>query len=158
MRMPRLFIPVGVPGCGKSTYAERVMNNVVVLSTDYSRARMVEAGLLESVSDMSRNNEVFDRFHEDIEDRLMNGIDVYADATNLRDFARERLRKIAEKTEAETIVLFFHNVTQAVSRNIRRERVVPADVMVNMLGQYEKARRDIPQEDYTIVIDIEGVS
>lgn len=158
--MARLFIPVGIPGCGKSTYAERVLDsdNLKVLETDAIRAEMVEEGLLESVSDMSKNEAVFDRFHLDISEALTSDYDVYADATNLRDFARQRLRVLAEEDGAETVLLFFHNVTQAVSRNVKRERVVPADVMVRMLEQYEKARRDIPQEQYTIVINIESIS
>lgn len=156
--MPKLFIPVGIPGCGKTTLANRVLlhTNLRIVSTDDIREDMVKLGLLEDVGDMSRNEEVFDVFHARIEDHLLDNFDVVADATNLRDFAREKLRAIAERTHAETILLVFTNPSVAVHRNQRRSRVVPAEAMVKMLGQYEKALQDIPSETYGVVVNIDG--
>lgn len=158
--MPKLFIPVGIPGCGKTTFVARILmhNNLKVVETDDIRAEMVGEDLLQSVSDMSRNDEVFRRFHQRIEDHLLDGFDVYADSTALRDFARAKFRDIAERVGAETHLLVFTNLTSAVNRNAKRQRVVPGDVMVSMIGQYEKALRDIPQESYTTITYIESIS
>ena len=146
---PKLIIPIGIPGCGKSTYGEQFLHNhVFVVSTDVIRSDMVEDGELESVSDMSQNDEVFRRYHELIETYLEAGVDIYADATNLRDFARERLYKIADKTNAKVHVIVFTNLSEAIRRNLNRSRVVQPEVMGSMLEQYEKALRALPNEPH----------
>lgn len=156
--MSKLFIPAGIPGCGKSTLATRVLNhtNLRIVEADAIRLEMTAEGLLEGVDDMSCNKEVFVRWHARIENHLLDGLDVYADATNLRDFAREKLRGIAERTGAETHLLVFTNPSVAVHRNLKRDRVVPPEAMVNMLEQYERALQDIPSETYSTVTYIEG--
>lgn len=156
--MPKLFIPVGIPGCGKTTLANRVLmhNNLRVVGTDDIREELVQDGLLKDVHDMSQNKEVFKRFYERIDDHLLDHFDVVADATNLRDFAREELRNLAERVGAETHLLVFTNPSVAVRRNLKRERVVAAEAMVRMLGQYEKALQDISTETYATVTYIEA--
>ncbi len=153
--MSKLFIPVGLPGCGKSTFAERVMANMNfhIYSTDQIRERLTG-----DARTQTSNDQVFDLFHESIEDSLRYGANVYADATNLRDFARERLRKMSGYIAVTTHVLVFTNTAQAVERNLKRDRVVPPDVMVRFIAQFEQALRDIPSEGYDTVTYIKGVS
>lgn len=157
--MPKLIIPVGIPGCGKSTlFSAFNHTNMRCVETDGIREEMVKAGRLKSVNDMSCNSEVFDKFYERITDHLLDGFDVYADATNLQPFARGQLVDCADQAHAETLLLVFTNPSVAVTRNQKRERVVPADAMVRMLEQYEKALKAIPDEQYGRVIYIEGVA
>src|ERR1035437_5022097 len=118
--MSKLFIPVGLPGCGKSTFAKLL---------DAIRERLTgDAGIQTS------NDQVFAEYHSYIEHWLRYD-NIYADATNLRDYARENLYKIADRVQyadrvpVETHVLVFTNTVQAVERNLKRERVVPPDVM-----------------------------
>jgi predicted kinase len=150
--MPKLFIPVGIPGCGKSTWAETFMpSSLSIRSTDAIRAT------LGNVQDQSKNDEVFSRFHASIRNDLVAGRNVYADATNLRDFARDRLRSVVyaangdrlaldRPADVEMHLLVFSNPDQAVARNLKRERVVPPEAMERMLDQYEQFRLDLPDE------------
>lgn len=158
--MAKLYIPVGIPGCGKSTLAEIFCPHYTqhIVSTDQIRERMVVTGDLESVNDMSRNNEVFERYHNDIEFYLHRCDNVFADATNLRDFARKELREISERYNVETHVIVFNNLLEAIERNKNRDRVVPTDVINKMLEYFEVALRDIPQEGYTSITYIESMS
>lgn len=146
---PKLHIPVGIPGCGKSTFG--ALLGAEIVSTDAIRARMGD------VNDQSNNDVVFQRYHAEITRALVDGWNVYADATNLRDFARAKLREIAERTGATTHAWVFINTGQAVVRNGGRERVVPNDVMQRMIAQFEKAERDMLRENYTTVTHIDGV-
>jgi predicted kinase len=151
--MNRLIIPVGLPGCGKSSFA--VNFGIPVVSTDQIRAE--EFG---DVNDMSNNDAVFELYHARIEEGLFEeGLDatVYADATNLRDFARRKLLDIAYRMGAESHVLLFTNTQQAVIRNTQRERRVPDDVMVRFVYQLEEALKDVPLEGYTSVTCIDGI-
>jgi predicted kinase len=155
----KLFILVGIPGCGKTTYAKTLRHpKLRVVSTDQIREIMVQQGILGDINDMSANKEVFARFHDAVDYDLKAGFDCVADATNLRDFARARLCDIVQAHDAETHVIVFNNLGEAVSRNMKRDRVVPAEAMGNMLEQHEKALRDIPQETYTSVVYIESLA
>jgi predicted kinase len=97
---PALYIPVGIPGCGKSTFAEKVLPLAHVISTDKIRAALGD------VTDQSQNDLVFERFHTTVRDYLelsLPGAMIYADATNLTRSAREILRAIAADTRSPFI-------------------------------------------------------
>jgi predicted kinase len=149
--MTTLWIPVGIPGCGKSTFAQTL--DAIMISSDKIREEVAE-----SVDDQSKNQDVFGIFHERIDNALLKGYDVFADATNLRDFAREKLRAIAANCAVKTHVLFFNNVDQAIVRNQLRDRKVPLDVMERMIIQYEQALNDLPLEPYYHITYISKVS
>ena len=148
--MRTLFIPVGIPGCGKSTWADALDH--LVFSTDEIRAKMGD------VSDQSNNDAVFAEFHQALLINLLDsGRSVVADATNLRDFARAKLRRIAVSANAATHLILFRNVEQAIARNSARDRVVPPDVMVRMIEQYERAIIDIASEPYNYITEVSAV-
>lgn len=154
----KLIIPVGIPGCGKSTLANTL--GAVTISSDLIR-RDMHGG--EYVHDNDENEEVFRRYHEKLRLNLGEGhpTHVFADATNLQPFAREKLREIAVETLAETHVFFFKNSSEAIVRNeardIRTSHKVPHDAMLRMLQQYERALVDVPHEFYYSVTYIESV-
>jgi predicted kinase len=167
---PSLIIPVGVPGCGKSTFAEKFFDKITdcIASTDAIRS------LMGDVNDQSNNDEVFRRFHQSIHDDLSDGFRVFADATNLTTRARSTLRALAAQASEERAVTYrdltpeqirvqvhlivFRNPDQAVFRNLKRERVVPHDAMLRMLENYEKFSIDLAQERhlYDTVTEIRG--
>jgi predicted kinase len=163
--MPTLHIPMGIPGCGKSTWGERF--GIPTVSSDAIRAEMGD------VYDQSRNEEVFAEFHARIADHLMRGNDVYADATNLSAQARSNLRSVArvaardllarygtatyETDGVVTHVILFRNLAEAIIRNQRRERVVPPEAMVRMIEKYERAVLDIGSEGYTYITEVSAV-
>jgi predicted kinase len=153
---PILYIPVGIPGCGKSTMFNRLnIDNRV--STDAARIALGrEPG--------SVDQEVFDTYHAMIRSLLSSGRrSVYADATNLRNFAREELLGIAQDAGAETHLILFRNLGEAILRNSKRtgtepgEGAVPHEAMLRMIEQYERALLDIPGEVYTYVTEVSSV-
>lgn len=140
---PSLYVPVGIPGCGKSTFAEKVLSSAHVISTDKIRAALGD------VADQSKNDLVFERFHATIRDYLELSLPdalVYADATNLTRSAREILRGIAADTKSPVHLIIFDNGAEAVRRNAKRERVVPEAAMIRMLDNYERFRMELPRE------------
>ena len=150
--MAILYIPMGLPGCGKSTFASKIMSHAVRVSSDDIREQLTG-----DATNQSRNDEVFKQYYHRITLMLSSGRSVYADATNLRDFARRDLRNIAQNRKIETHLFVFNNIEQAVRRNATRERVVPEDVMGRFMYQFEKALVDIQTEPYTSITYIEGV-
>lgn len=153
--MSLIVIPVGLPGCGKTTMFSRLgIDNSV--STDTARVMLGKPS-------GSTDPEIFESYHNMIRGLLASGRSVYADATNLRDFARENLLGIAQDMGARTHLVLFRNVSEAILRNGRRtgstpgQDAVPPEVMLRMIEQYEKALMDIPNEVYTYVTEVSSV-
>lgn len=155
---PILHIPVGIPGCGKSTFSDRL--DALCVSTDAFRAS------LSNVNDQSKNDQVFAMFHQAIGVCLRLGErNVFADATNLDSRSRENLREIVSKANASAIeygidrdikthLILFRNTEQAIKRNRARDRVVPADVMMRMIDKYERSLLSIPDEQYDYITEV----
>lgn len=158
--MPTLFIPMGIPGCGKSHLAVGLQPHAIV-STDEIRSRLGD------VSDQTQNDRVFAQFHCEIHTWLAGGKSVYADATNLDSRARSNLRDIADQISAkalsfqledwwpvQTHLIVFKNPLEALTRNRKRDRKVPEDVMLRMLEKYERALGDIWSERYDFITEV----
>jgi len=139
--MAKLFILVGIPGTGKSTWAEAHHGRDVIVSSDAIREE-----LFGDVTDQEHNREVFDTFHARIRLGLLDGNDVVADSTALDRFARNNLLKLARSYVAEAHLVFFDNPLQGMLRNTERERVVPDHAMKRMLAKSEEFRRDLSDE------------
>jgi predicted kinase len=143
--MSRLFIPVGIPGCGKSTWGQMMFGPKNCYSTDAIRAEPEFGG---DVNSQENNDAVFTEFHR----RILRDLetfhleDVYADATNLTARARKTLYSLADIANAEVHVVVFTNNIQAVNRNQKRERQVPVEVMHRMIDNYERFELDFPYE------------
>lgn len=151
---PKLYIPIGIPGSGKSTWCREHLYATPV-STDDIRARMGD------VNDQSHNDEVFERYHYEIGELLadLRGINVVADATNLTRKARSTLYEIARANKADVHIILFKNLSEAVSRNNLRERTVPPEAMVRMLDNYEQTVRLLPVErsHYVTITEISSL-
>lgn len=153
--MARLFMTIGIPGTGKSTWIKRFLGkHIDIVSSDAIREGLGD------VNDQSRNEEVFRIFHELIDSSLRNGYDCVADSTALDIFARQKLYDIARRANAEVHIIFFRNVHQAYERNLSRERVVPEEAMVRMLDKYERTLLNLPFEadQYTTLTEIQNLS
>lgn len=156
--MANLYITVGIPGCGKSTWAEYYLagsGRTAIVSSDDIRLE------LSHHYDQTRNAEVFDTFHARIRDYLAHDVDVVADATHLTRRSRDATAMCARKQD-KVHVVFFKNSLQALMRNQQRgtpeNGLVPSDVMMyKMLPRYEETCRDLVQEKYDSVTEIRGV-
>lgn len=81
MDKPKLYVLVGLSGSGKSTLAAQLAEsneNTVIVSSDAIREELTG-----KIEDQSRNNEVFEIFHQRIRKNLEEGKNTIADATNL---------------------------------------------------------------------------
>lgn len=152
---PKLFILVGVPGCGKSTWAKTFLSDAQIVSSDAIREELTGDATVQD-----KNGQVFNIFHQRLAEALAQGRNAVADSTALDQFARGQLRGIAQTFNAETHVILFKNLGQALSRNRKRERVVPDDVMARMFDKFESASAEIGAHGsfrYDTITEIESV-
>jgi len=117
---------IGIPGCGKSTWAKQHKDslNAEILSSD--RIREEHFG---DVNDQSHNVEVFDLMLKRTQEYLNSGINVIYDATNVNRRRRVNLIKSLPENAYTTAILFATPFVNCCGRNNLRDRKVPEDVM-----------------------------
>ena len=101
----KLYLMVGCPGSGKSTYAKRYLTNAVYISRDDIRFSLVK----ENEEYFSKEKEVFKVFVNKINNKLRDGYDVVADATHLNPSSRFKLLTNLDlnKNKTEVIAIFI---------------------------------------------------
>lgn len=121
-----LYIPVGIPGSGKSTLGKYWFKSSEIVSPDTFREMLTD-----SVMDQSANATVFELAHKVTEYRLRRGRDVYFDATNLDP------GKWPDPQGHELVCIFMSTtVAECCKRNAARDRVVPAYAMDKMANAW----------------------
>ncbi len=84
---PKLILPVGISGSGKSTWIKANTNsNTVVVSPDDIRRELTG-----NISDQSKNGQVWSTAFDRIASALNSGKNVILDATNIKSSDRKRL-------------------------------------------------------------------
>ena len=130
-----LYMPIGLPGCGKSTWAEQ-KDGAKVFSSDAIREEYVSKGEYASIDDVP-NDIVFGEMEKRTVKAISRGESVVYDATSI---SRKDRRHILDKTRKFGVervgVLFLVPVSVCKERNANRERVVPDFVYDKMTPQY----------------------
>lgn len=130
--MVKFIMLVGLPGSGKSTYANSLKNKYRIHSSDKIREELGD------INDQSKNMKVFEILHKRIKDDLENGKNVCYDATNLSRkrriaFIRE-LKHIPCKKECVLIATPFE---ECLKQNSNRDRIVPEEVLYKMYKSFQ---------------------
>lgn len=153
---PKLFIPVGMPGCGKSTFYEEnfMEKNVKYVSRDRIRFNMID----NEQDYFAHENEVYHKYIKTIVASLKSGINVYADATHINHASRAKLVKALRKCgvgeEEYSIIFIFFDVSlyTCIERNNSREGLakVPEDIIIKMKTNITKPTF----EEFSNILDI----
>lgn len=125
-----LYLTVGIPGSGKSTYATEfaVKNNIIYFSSDTLRAHFGT-----SESDQSVTPQVFSYLKSEVTKLISENISVIVDSTAITKRNRQDFIDIAKKYNVRCEVLYFKiDLNLAKIRNNSRSRVVPEYVLDNM--------------------------
>jgi len=130
----KLFILIGIPCSGKSTYANKfILNNpnTILISTDEIRKQITGVYQFSEKTNLL----VMETAKKMLYKALMQGMDVIYDATNTNKNYRKSIIKISKQTSLQTIgVVFKTPVTICLKRNAERnsERRIPEHVIVAM--------------------------
>lgn len=151
--MKTLYITVGCPASGKSTYVKNYVNDNketgMYLSSDELRAKFGSGE-----TDQTCTNQVFSYIKQKIDEILQNKNDDYLiiDATSINKKNRKEYIKLAKKNKSKIVAWTFErNRDILIDRNMNRDRVVPIWVIDRMISQYEKPTID---EGFDEVIEI----
>ena len=128
VRLPSdaLLVLIGPSGAGKSTFAARHFSNTQVLSSDAFRGIVSD-----DPTDQTATDAAFELLHAALGLRLARGRLTVVDATNVEDWARERLLVEARRHRRPAVAIVFDlPLTVCLERNAARadRRVPPAAI------------------------------
>lgn len=132
-----LIIMVGPPCSGKTTVAEKIINefdNFIVVSPDKIREEVTG-----SMNNQSQNEVVFGRVYNQLNTYLENGQNVIYDATNCRSTYRYKIIDVCKDHAYKIICLMSTTpISECIRRNNKRNQFVPEDVIEKMYFNLRK--------------------
>ena len=142
----RLIVLVGLPGCGKSTYLQRL--GVTALSSDEIRLLLTD-----DATDQTVNDRVFETLRYLLRQRLsLNRPVTYVDATSLTPEERAPYIGIGKSYGCQVEAHFFAIPLEVcMARNLQRHRVVPEEAMKRLALKLQPPSID---EGFTRVVVI----
>lgn len=135
MNFPKFIMLIGLPGSGKSTWAEKYIkenSNTLIISSDKIRKE-----LFNDENSQEDNNRVFYEMEIRTLQNLNNGVDVIYDATNV---VRKRRKVLLDKLPTFVIKEAYEiwtPITVCIDRDIHRERHVGKDVINKFVKIYQ---------------------
>ena len=135
-----LYITVGLPGSGKSTY---VKNFIKDKDIEYLSSDSLRAVYGKSEEDQTVTPLVFGHIKKKVDELLKDGKNVLVDATSVNRKERSDYINTAKKYGAKVVAIVFKMNRQGlIDRNKKRGeqggRVVPDFVIDKMLAKFEE--------------------
>lgn len=119
--MPTLYIMVGIPGAGKTTYAKNELSHAVYIGADALREKLYGKEL--TLRGYRRIHRLMLRYAKSY---LKKGRDVVIDCANISLRARKQYQKILSEKDKLIAVYIRSTLKQALANNQKRSRHVPA--------------------------------
>jgi predicted kinase len=138
--MNTLYITVGLPGSGKSTYAKEFIKGKEI---EYLSSDSLRAVYGKSEEDQTVTPLVFGHIKRKVDEFLKDGKNVMVDATSVNRKERSDYINTAKKYGAKVVAIVFKMDRQGlIDRNKKRGeqggRVVPDWVIDKMLAKFEE--------------------
>lgn len=135
--MSKLIVMVGLPGSGKSYYANKLLeeatNPTVILSSDNYREK-----LFGDENDQTHNEQVFKMLYQDMRKYLISHVDVIFDATNTSLKSRLRIMQEVEGIECDKeAYVICTPIEKCIDQDKNRERSVGEEVIWKFVRSFQ---------------------
>lgn len=135
MEMPKLIILCGIPGSGKTTYAQKYLKNNT--STIHLSSDLIRKELWGNETIQGDNNEVFSLMQSRAIEALNNGQNAIYDATNLTRKDRAYIISLCPKFVKIECHVIWAPIETCIERDAVRERTVGKAVIDRMLKRFQ---------------------
>ena len=139
--MSNLVLPIGISGSGKSYIYNRDYKDYIQVSPD-----LIREELTGSISDQSKNKEVFKLAFERVDEYLNKGQDVFFDATNVNKTQRKNFTDKYIGSDVNVIYVVLPADVDLSWKRIRKDirekknrSDVPYFALVRQKEQYDKS-------------------
>lgn len=141
---PKIYVLVGAPNCGKTTWTKQFLSNqkedyVIISSDDIIEELSAKDGLNYSHGWAKYINQATSMMKQNFYNAVKNGQNIIYDQTNMSSKKRmsilqglDNYEKIAVVFECDTKTLFQRNKQRAEKTG----KFIPEDVIINMLTRY----------------------
>ena len=150
MDRPKLILLVGIPGSGKTTYAQKYLkhhNNTIHLSSDLIRKELWGDEAIQG-----DNTEVFSLMQSRTIDALNNGQNVIYDATNVTRKDRTCIIYQCPKFVNIEAHIVWESIETCIERDASRERTVGKEVIDRMLKRFQAPYYDEGIDTIKVII------
>ncbi|MFA5054895.1 MAG: ATP-binding protein [Dehalococcoidia bacterium] len=117
---PALIVVSGLPGSGKSYFSRRLAERLPLPIIESDAMRQVLAP--KPTYSAAESERLFSACHTLIGDLLRKGVSLIFDATNLIEYHREQLYRIADKAYAKLILVRMEAPPELVQQRMERRR------------------------------------
>lgn len=147
IRIPELalVVLVGPSSSGKSTFAKKYFTPYEIVSSDNCRAIVSN-----DPTNQAATEDAFELLYYTIEKRLKNGLLTVVDATNVQEFARQKLIDLAKAYHVIPVAFVFKlNEAVCLARNaLRNDRKVPTHAIKKQVNQLRRSFRHLKKEGF----------
>ena len=141
MNKPKLIIMVGIPGSGKSTFAQHYIKDANNMSTVWVSRDEVRYSLISGTDEyFAKEKDVFKLFVKKINTALAEGKDVIADATHINAQSRKKLLSSITVPDIQIEACVMEaSLQECLANNEKREGMarVPKAAILRMYRQFE---------------------
>ncbi len=151
--LPDLILTVGIPGSGKSTWIKQFNKNDKYLVVNPDSIRKEITG---SVSDESKNVDVWRRAKDDVVKAIDAGMDIILDATNIN--IKEREGFIEGLPPCNLKAKVFHADPEETKERIRKDleagterNAVPPEAVDKYYAQFKDSVDNLDRQGFEII-------
>lgn len=124
--MKTVYLLLGIPGSGKSTFAREILTKAKIIELDKVRQELSDKGVIGKVYSSADNIIVFKAFHEEILNSIIENDEIVVDATNARLSEREAIYNLLKDYKPKfVLVRFMDDKEVAIKRIIQRQTLNP---------------------------------
>lgn len=153
-RQAALIITHGLPGSGKTTFAQYLVEQrgAIRIRSDVERKRLHGLAALErsdgDIYGAAATAQTYARLHELAREMLQAGRVVIVDAAFLQRAEREQFRHLAHELAVPFAIVHLHAAGRTLRRRLRGRRGDASEADVNVLEKLQAVRQPIAPEEH----------